>query len=123
MKAHSPKQRATDNACFVPSLPTEGLSRRKKQPILDRWDFFFSDLFRNNAQNEQGIPTFHNYIYKVLEIGIPYDDFARDMITSNSISNWPTGPANFISPNRVMEVDRHAVNHEATCDEVAVWQA
>ena len=106
---------------LIPTLPTEGVSRRKEQPFLDRWTYFFSDLFRNNAQNEQGIPTFHNYIYKALELGIPYDDFVRDMITSNALSNWTTGPASFISRNRVMEGDGYKMNHEDTCDEIAVW--
>ncbi len=106
---------------LIPPLPTEGVSRRKEQPFLDRWTYFFSDLFRNNAQNEQGIPTFRNYIYKTLELGIPYDDFARDMITSSALSNWTTGPANFISRNRVMEGDGYRMNHEDTCDEIALW--
>ncbi len=106
---------------LIPALPIEGVSRRKEQPFLDRWTYFFSDLFRNNAQNEQGIPAFRNYIYKTLELGIPYDDFARDMITSSALSNWTTGPANFISRNRVMEGDGYRMNHEDTCDEIALW--
>src|SRR3989442_12612316 len=43
------------------------------------------------------------------------------MIPSNALSNWTTGPASFISRNRVMEGDGYKMNHEDTCDEIAVW--
>jgi hypothetical protein len=108
---------------LIPPVPTEGVSRRKEEPFLDRWTYFFNELFRNNAQNEQGIPTFYRYIYKALELNIPYDDFVRDMLTANALSNWTTGPANLISRNRVMEGDGYRMNHEDTCDEIAIWTA
>jgi hypothetical protein len=35
--------------------------------------------------------------------------------------NWTTGPASFLSRNRVMEGDGYKMNHEETCDEIVVW--
>ncbi len=123
LKDADPDKRDKVVDSLIPPLPTEGVSRRKEQPFLDRWTYFFNDLFRNNAQNEQGIATFYRYIYKALELNLPYDDFVRDMLTSNALSNWTTGPANLISRNRVMEGDGYVMNHEDTCDEIAIWTA
>ena len=109
---------------LFPKLPTMGIGRRPTRvgPFLDRWSTFFGDMFRNNEQLSSGINTFHDYIYKVLELNVPYDEFVRDMITSTAVSTWTTGPANFVARHRVMSGDGYSdLNHEDTADELAIW--
>ena len=48
-------------------------------------------MFRNNEQLREGINSFHDYIYKVLELNVPYDEFVRDMITASAVSTWTRG--------------------------------
>ena len=91
-------------------------------PFIDRWTTFFSDLFRNNEQLREGINSFYNYLYRVLEMNVPYDKFVRDMLTAEALSTWTTGKANFVARHRVMGGDGYStVNHEDTCDELALW--
>jgi hypothetical protein len=109
---------------LFPALPTAGIGRRPSRvgPFLDRWSNFFGDLFRNNEQLREGINSFHDYIYKVLELNVPYNEFVRDMITASAVSTWTTGPANFVARHRVMGGDGYSmVNHEDTADELALW--
>src|SRR6266478_7493615 len=108
---------------IFPPLPTMGVGRRlTASPFLDRWAYFFSDLFRNNEQLREGTDIFHGYIYKILELNIPYDEFVRDMITASGVSTWTNGAANFVARHRVMDGDGYSVmNHEDTADELAIW--
>lgn len=109
---------------LFPGLPTMGIGRRQTRvgPFLDRWSTFFGDMFRNNEQLREGINSFHDYIYKSLELNIPYDEFVREMITASAVSTWTTGSANFIARNRVMAGDGYSeMNHEDTSDELAIW--
>ncbi len=109
---------------LFPGLPTQGFGRRPSRvgPFLDRWTTFFNDIFRNNEQLREGINSFHNYIYRILEMNVPYDKFVRDMVTAEALSTWTTGKANFVARHRVMGGDGYStVNHEDTCDELALW--
>jgi hypothetical protein len=109
---------------LFPALPTQGFGRRPSRigPFLDRWTTFFNDLFRNNEQLREGINSFHNYTYRVLEMNVPYDKFVRRLITAEALSTWTTGRANFVARHRVMGGDGYStVNHEDTCDELALW--
>lgn len=111
---------------LFPKLPTQGFGRRPSRvgPYLDRWTTFFNDLFRNNEQLREGINSFHNYVYRVLEMNEPYDKFVRSLITAEALSTWTTGRANFVARHRVMGGDGYStVNHEDTCDELALWTA
>lgn len=119
-----PDKRGKAIDALFPALPKLGIGRRPTRvgPYLDKWTTFFGDLFRNNEQLREGINSFHDYIYKVLELNVPYDEFVRDMITASAVSTWTTGPANFVARHRVMGGDGYSeVNHEDTCDELAVW--
>ena len=116
------RSRAIDS--LFPPLPTQGIGRRHTRvgPFLDKWTNFFDDLFRNNEQLREGIVSFHKYIYKVLELNIPYDEFVRDMITASAVSTWTTGKANFVARHRIMFGDGYShTNHEDTADELAIW--
>ena len=109
---------------LFPKLPTQGIGRRHTRvgPFLDKWTNFFDDLFRNNEQLREGIVSFHKYIYKVLELNVPYDEFVRDMITAKAVSTWTNGKANFVARHRIMYGDGYShTNHEDTADELAIW--
>src|SRR6266849_1975168 len=43
-----PAKRDTLIDSLIPPVPTTGFGRRKPRPFLDRWTYFFCDLFRNN---------------------------------------------------------------------------
>lgn len=120
----SPDKRAVYIDSLFPKMPTMGIGRRPTRvgPFLDRWSTFFGDMFRNNEQLREGINSFHDFIYKSLELNVPYDEFVRDMITASGVSTWTTGPANFVARHRVMAGDGYSeMNHEDTADELAIW--
>ncbi len=109
---------------LFPKQPTVGIGRRPaSRPFLDRWTYFFCDLFRVNVELDKvGISAFRDYIYKALEIDYPYDQFVRDLLTADAMSTWTNGPANFLARERVMENEGFSkMNHEDTCDEQAIW--
>ena len=105
---------------LFPEKPVPGMRSLKEHPFLDRWTYFFNDLFRNGQLLEEGINTFHDWIYKCLLLNIPYDQMVREMITASAISTWTNGPANFLARNRVFEGDGYQMNHEDTADEIAI---
>ena len=120
----SPDKRDKLIDSLFPALPKMGIGRRPTRvgPFLDRWTTFFSDLFRNNEQLREGINSFHDHIYKSLELNVPYDEFVRDLITASAVSTWTNGAANFVARHRVMGGDGYSeMNHEDTCDELAIW--
>ncbi len=124
MADRSPDKRDKLIDSLFPTLPTMGIGRRPTRvgPFLDKWSTFFSDLFRNNEQLREGINSFHDHIYKSLELNVPYDEFVRDLITASAVSTWTNGAANFLDRHRVMGGDGYSVmNHEDTCDELAIW--
>ncbi|MBY0503641.1 MAG: DUF1549 and DUF1553 domain-containing protein [Bryobacteraceae bacterium] len=105
---------------LFPPLPVAGMRSLKEAPFLDRWTYFFDDLFRNGQLLEEGINTQHDYIYKVLTLNLPYDEFVRDLITATAVSTWTDGPANFIARSHIFEGDGYQMNHEDTADEIAI---
>jgi hypothetical protein len=105
---------------LFPPLPEMGMRSVSEHPFLDRWTYFFNDLFRNGELLGEGINTFHTYIYKSLTLNVPYDEFVRDMITASAVSTWSDGAANFIARSHVFEGDGYQINHEDTADEIAI---
>jgi Protein of unknown function (DUF1553)/Protein of unknown function (DUF1549) len=113
------------DSLFTP-IPTMGLNKRGpngSRPYLDRWSYWFGDLFRSNEQIQPGgIAMFRNYLQRVLELNVPYDQFVRHLITASGISSWTDGSLNFVARNRVMSGDGYSeINHEDTADELALW--
>lgn len=105
---------------LFPDKPIPGMRSLKDDPFLDRWAYFFNDLFRNGQLLEEGINVFYDWIYKCLMLNIPYDQMVREMITASAVSTWSNGPANFLARNRVFEGDGYLMNHEDTADELAI---
>ncbi len=105
---------------LFPPLPEMGMRSVAEHPFLDRWTFFFNDLFKNGELLGEGINTFHTYIYKSLTLNVPYDEFVQDMITASTVSTWSDGAANFIARSHIFEGDGYQINHEDTADEIAI---
>ncbi len=117
----SPDKRDQLVDSLFPALPTPGFGRRTERPFLDRWAYFFSDLFRNNEELRDGIVGFHAFNFKALELNLPYDQFVRELLTASTISTWTNGPSNFLARHKVGEGDGYSsMNHEDTADEVAI---
>jgi hypothetical protein len=117
----SPDKRDKLVDSLIPAIPTPGFGRRTERPFLDRWAYFFSDLFRNNEELRDGIVGFHNFFAKAMELNIPYDQFVRELLTASTISTWTNGPSNFLARHKVGEGDGYSsMNHEDTADEVAI---
>jgi hypothetical protein len=115
-----PAKRAKYIDSLFPPLPVTGMRSIKDHPFLDRWTYFFNDLFRNGELLEEGINTFYDHIYKTLTLNLPYDRFVRNLITANAVSTWSDGPANFIARSHIFEGDGYQMNHEDTADEIAI---
>jgi len=105
---------------LFPDKPIPGMRSLKDDPFLDRWAYFFNDMFRNGQLLEEGINVFYDWIYKCLMLNIPYDQMVREMVTASAVSTWSNGPANFVARNRVFEGDGYVMNHEDTADELAI---
>lgn len=105
---------------LIPPLPVSGMRALKEHPFLDRWTYFFCDLFRNGQLLEEGINVFYDHIYRSLTLNVPYDEFVRDLITATATSTWADGAANFIARSHVFEGDGYQMNHEDTADEIAI---
>lgn len=117
-KSPDKRERLIDS--LIPPLPVSGMRAEKQAPFLDRWTYFFCDLFRNGQLLEEGINAFYDHIYKSLMINVPYDEFVRDLITATATSTWADGAANFIARSHVFEGDGYQMNHEDTADEIAI---
>jgi hypothetical protein len=105
---------------LFPPLPVTSMRSISTDPFLDRWTYFFNDLFRNGQLLQEGINTFYDYVYKSLLLAVPYDEMVRDMITATAVSTWTNGAANFIARSHVFEGDGYIINHEDTADEIAI---
>jgi len=116
----APDKRETYIDSLFPPLPVPGMRSIKEAPFLDRWTYFFNDLFRNGELLEEGINTFYDHIYKSFTLNLPYDEFVRNLITATAVSTWSDGSANFIARSHVFEGDGYQMNHEDTADEIAI---
>lgn len=105
---------------LLPPLPVSGMRSIKEAPFLDRWTYFFCDLFRNGELLSEGINAFYDHIYRSLTLNVPYDEFVRGLITASATSTWSDGEANFIARSHVFEGDGYQMNHEDTADEIAI---
>lgn len=102
------------------ATPTKGLTEKLKSPFLERWTYFFGDLFRIGNYNGQGRTLFRNYIYNALLVNEPYDEFVRSLLTSTTRSTHYSAEGNFLARYYVDEPDQSHVNHEDYYDELAI---
>jgi len=95
-----------------------GLRRKLSTPFLDRWTYWFGDLFRSNDGHlAKGREIFNDYIYHSLLANVPYDQFVREMLTASARTNWTNGPVNMLARDYVNETDDSIINNEDTYDQ------
>src|SRR5215831_11153146 len=103
------------------SSPVKGLRDQLTTPYLDRWCYWFRDLFRNNDGHlNRGREIFYDYVYSALQENLPYDQLVREMLTAQSRSNWTNGPINYLARDYVNETDDSIINNEDTYDQWAI---
>ncbi len=119
VKDHDPQKREKLVDSLMATSP-KGAIQRPSTPFLDRWAYFFSDLFRLNTYMGPGRNLFYRYVYDFLAINQPYDEFVRELLTATTRSNHNSAPANFLVRYYVDQPDQSTVNHEDTYDEWAI---
>jgi hypothetical protein len=103
------------------SSPVKGLRDQLTTPYLDRWCYWFGDLFRNNDGHlNRGREVFYDYIYSALQENLPYDQLVREMLTATSRSNWTNGAVNYLARDYINETDDSIINNEDTYDTWAI---
>lgn len=88
----------------------------------DRWTYWHLDLWRT-SQNRVGVPgrnLFHDYVADALLLNQPYDEFIRELLTSEARSNWYVGPASYLVRWAVFADNCTEIMHEDTADEMTV---
>jgi len=104
----------------IMSTQTKGVTKKPSTPFLDRWAYFFSDLFRVNLLMGRGRTLFYSHIYNFLTVNQAYDEFVRGLLTAATTSNFNSAAANFLIRFYVDQPDQSTVNHEDTYDELAI---
>jgi hypothetical protein len=103
------------------ATPFKGRREQLTTPFLDRWCYWFGDLFRNNDGHlARGREIFYDYIYSALEENLPYDEMVREMLTASSRSNWTNGAVNYLARDYINETDDSIINNEDTYDTWAI---
>ncbi len=103
------------------ATPMRGQIEKLETPFLDRWTYFFCDLFRvSTGEMDRGRNLFREYIYLALLDNVPYNELVRDMLTARSRSNWLDGPSNFLVRDHVDDFNDVKINQEDTYDEIAI---
>jgi hypothetical protein len=101
--------------------PVAGLRRRLSTPYLERWTYWFGDLFRSNDGHlNKGRELFYDYLYSALLENLPYDQMVREMLTATTRSNWTNGPVNMLARDYINETDDSIINNEDTYDQWAI---
>ena len=68
---------------------------------VDKWAYFFMDLFRANGKMGRGQNLFHYWMKENLRVDRPYDDVARSIIAAAAKSNHVVAAANVIAREHV----------------------
>ena len=76
---------------------------------VDKWAYFFMDLFRANGKMGRGKHLFHYWMKENLRSDRPYDQIARAIIAASAKSNHVVAAANLIA--------REHVQGKATADD------
>jgi hypothetical protein len=103
-------------------IEPERFEFQEEDPFVDRWTYWFNDLFGNNGGDlgTQGRNIFYEYIRFSLRLNIPYNEMVEEMLTATALTNWYSGPANFLTKFHVDDATGNQIHHEDTCDEIAI---
>lgn len=71
------------------------------EAFVEKWAYFFMDLFRANGKMGRGQNLFHYWMKENLRVDRPYDDAVRDMIAASAKSNHVVAASNVIAREHV----------------------
>jgi Protein of unknown function (DUF1549)/Protein of unknown function (DUF1553) len=71
------------------------------EAYVERWAYFFMDIFRANGKMGRGQNLFHYWMKENLRVDRPYDDVARSIIESSAKSNHVVASSNVIAREHV----------------------
>ena len=71
------------------------------EAYVDKWSYFFMDLFRANGKMGRGEDLFHYWMQENLRVDRPYDDVVRSLIAASAKSNHVVAAANVIAREHV----------------------
>jgi len=69
--------------------------------FVDKWAYFFMDLFRASGKMGRGMNLFHYWMKENLKVDRPYDDVARSIIAASAKSNHVVAASNVIAREHV----------------------
>jgi hypothetical protein len=104
------------------ATPIAGKLDKPQTPFLDKWTYFFNDLFRNSA-GELGAPgrnLLRDYIYSALLLNVPYNELVRELLTARTRDNFVDAAANFLLRDHVDDFNDLEVNQTDSFDEMAI---
>ncbi len=107
------------------ATPIEGKLNKPETPFLDKWTYFFGDLFRNSAA-ELGAPgrnALRDYIYDALLLNTPYNELVRELLTARTRDNFVDAAANFLLRDHVDDFNDVYINLTDSYDEMAISTA
>ncbi len=73
----------------------------ESEEFVDKWAYFFMDLFRTNGKMGRGQELFHYWMKENLRVDRPYDDAVRDIIAASAKSNHVVAASNVIAREHV----------------------
>ncbi len=71
------------------------------EAYVDKWAYYFMDLFRANGKMGRGMNLFHYWMQENLRVDRPYDEVARAIISASAKSNHVVAAANVIAREHV----------------------
>ena len=71
------------------------------EAYVDKWAYFFMDVFRANGKMGRGQNLFHYWMKENLRVDRPYDDVARSIIAASAKSNHVVAASNVIAREHV----------------------
>jgi hypothetical protein len=73
----------------------------ESEEYVDKWAYFFLDMFRANGKMGRGQNLFHYWMKENLRVDRPYDDVARSIIAASAKSNHVVAASNVIAREHV----------------------
>jgi len=71
------------------------------EAYVDKWAYFFMDLFRANGKMGRGQNLFHYWMKENLRADRPYDDVVRSIVAASAKSNQVVAASNLIAREHV----------------------
>ena len=104
------------------ATPIGGKIDKPETPFLDKWTYFFGDLFRNCASElgARGRNLLRDYIYDALLLNRPYHEVVEEMLTARTRDNFVDAAANFLLRDHVDDFNDVYINQTDSYDEMAI---